>query len=530
MTTALRRLVDEDAVGQLCRRDGRMAALGSDGGSVRLDWVDEVPLLLADPAALEAVEAQARDICRRGIRHVIWAGMGGSVVTVRLLTELGFCAGGQVTVHPLDSTDPAAVNELVRRIGAVRDDVAMVAVSMGITSEEPISHLEWFMGLLTAAGLPAAEHVTVLTVEGSYLGQYASRHGLPVSTVHIGARTGFPGRMSAPATHVFLLPVALHLAAVAAGAGQLRSILRRAWDLHDLAGARDDPAGHPFVQLAAALSDRTVGGRCRLALDLPAPWRPLRIWVEQLLEQSLGKGGQGIVVTDPQPLSRDDGAVTHRMDGDVDLPRLAATFLGWQLCAAMYGYLHGINVVDEPAVETYKALTRVLRDGGDPLGAAAAGRWADRVIGPGDRLDEMAGTLHRRAADVGGYLDVTVNGELPAGAREAVADRLRALGNEVLGVAVKLRRAPAEYHVSEQSEMDGPEFVASIRVVARRYADSQLGPYSDLFLRAQAVATWQAMNDRGRPCYLVVVDEPGGFEALPTFLAELEDGVVKARW
>src|SRR5256884_1840547 len=158
--SALQQLAEDDAVGQLRRRDGLMATLGSEDGTLKLDWVEGIARLLADPAQLEEVEAEARDIWQRGIRYIIWAGMGGSVIAVRVLCDLGFCSSGdneQVTIYPLDSTDPAALNGIVRKIAEARHlplptgeelsnptflrtllhDVMMVGVAMGMTSEEP---------------------------------------------------------------------------------------------------------------------------------------------------------------------------------------------------------------------------------------------------------------------------------------------------------------------------------------------------------------------------------------------------------
>src|SRR5947208_9160030 len=159
--SALQKLIEEDAIGQLHRRDGLMATLGSEDGALKLDWVEGVARLLADPIMLEEVEAEAKDIWQRGIRHIIWAGMGGSVLTVRVLCELGFFNEQDtqqfresIAIYPLDSTDPAALNDIVRKIAAARNlvlpdgaelsnpnflrtllnDVMMIAVAMGMTS------------------------------------------------------------------------------------------------------------------------------------------------------------------------------------------------------------------------------------------------------------------------------------------------------------------------------------------------------------------------------------------------------------
>ncbi len=98
----LQQLIADDAVGQLRRRDGLMATLGSEDGALKLDWVEGIGRLLADPAMLEAVEVEARAIRNRGIRHIIWAGMGGSVLTVRVLRDLASAAARPIRHHPSD--------------------------------------------------------------------------------------------------------------------------------------------------------------------------------------------------------------------------------------------------------------------------------------------------------------------------------------------------------------------------------------------------------------------------------------------
>src|SRR5258708_31550302 len=104
-TAALTRLAHEDAVGQLRRREGTMLRLGGENGVPMLDWVDAVPRLLAEPTQLETVEQEAHRLIARGIRHIVWAGMGGSVLAVQELCALGF-VGEARGVSPLVS--PAA--------------------------------------------------------------------------------------------------------------------------------------------------------------------------------------------------------------------------------------------------------------------------------------------------------------------------------------------------------------------------------------------------------------------------------------
>src|SRR5437868_1962829 len=579
-SSALQQLIKDDAVRQLRQQQGLMATLGSEDGALKLDWVEGVQRLLADNATLEQVETEAREIWERGIRHVIWAGMGGSIMAVRVLTDLGFCSGrdkGQVTIYPLDSTDPAALNEIVRKIAEARNlalpagkassnpaflqtllsDVLMVGVSMGMTSEEPITHLTWFTDLLKQAGLRPAEHLLVMTLPGSYLDNFARERQAPSLPLQLDGGTGTGGRMSAPTTRVFLLPAALYLTRLSGDRGQLRAVLRRAWDEYNLDLATDRPADHLFAQLAAALSDASIDGACRLLLRMPEGWQPLVPWIEQLMEESLGKGNKGVVVFTEQPLNRQASASrssgtlhVHVMTG-MALPEgdnvfvlsqpslesreprerlaaLAASFLGWQLSMALYGYLQHITFAGQPGVENYKARARVLRAEDDPLKItqnwAATTTDTDPASGisysllapqgveiQGSPASVFARSLQRIiAASPGylslGYLDLTINGELPSNSIPALDADLRTVGNELLGVPVKLRRAPAAYHSTEQSEMDGPPFLVSLRVLARDHEESILGIYTDTFLCAQAVSTWQAMIEQGRPCFLLIID------------------------
>ena len=596
--SALQHLIQDDAVGQLRRREGLMATLGSENGALKLDWVEGIARLLADPRQLEEVEAEARDIWQRGIRHIIWSGMGGSVITVRVLCNLGFCRShdnGQVNIYPLDSTDPAALNDIVRTIAAAKNlavptgeeashptflrtllsDVMMVGVAMGMTSEEPITHLEWFTALLKQAGLRPAEHLLVMTLPDSYLDRFAHQQQAPSRPLQPDGGTGTGGRMSAPATRVFLLPAALYLTTHFPGqSGQLRSVLQRAWDEYNLELATSHPAEHPFVQLAAALSAQSLDGACRLLLGMPEGWQAFVSWLEQLMEESLGKGGKGIVVFDDQTLNQSapgyqqGGMLQVRVVTEVTqagedqpfllsqpslaskdphdrLAALATSFLGWQLSMALYGYLQRIQFAGQPAVENYKTRARALRTQHDPLQVASTWQPAlqdgiltllapQRAMSSNAQLhtdprrgDSAAATFARALQEAAStsYLDLTVNGDAGTGLLAVLDEHVHTIGNKLLGIPVKLRKAPADYHSTEQGEMDGPPSLVSLRLVARNSEASLLGSYTNTFLHAQAVSTWQAMMEAGRPCFLLVIDGSldDATEPLATFFSHVEE-------
>jgi hypothetical protein len=608
--TALQKLIDDDAIGQLRRRDGLMATLGSEGTELKLDWVEGVARLLADPIMLEGIETEAKNILQSGIRHIIWAGMGGSVLTVRVLCESGFFSeqanNESIAIYPLDSTDPAALNVIIRKIATTKKlelpigeeasdptflqaflkDVMMVGVAMGMTSEEPITHLEWFTDLVKQAGLLPSEHLLVMTLPGSYLDRFAHEQQAPSRPLQPDGGTGTGGRMSAPATRVFLLPAALYLTtSFPDRPGQLRQVLQHAWDEYNLELATSHLAEHPFVQLAAALSAASSEGACRLLLGMPEGWQFLVFWLEQLMEESLGKEGKGIVVFDDQLLIHaapdylQNGILHVRVVTEMTQPpedqlfllsqpslaskepqnrlaALATCFLGWQLSMALYGYLQHITFAGQPAVENYKARARALRTQHEPLQVTSNWNPALRegiltllvpytALGQStqssierqtyDSAASVFANVLQAAASTGipqknehriplSYLDVTVNGEAQASLLEVLDEHVHTIGNKLLGVPVKLRQAPAAYHSTEQSEMDGPPSLISLRLIARNTEACLLGNYNNKFLHAQAVSTWQAMMESNRPCFLLVIDGSldNAIEPLTTFFSQVE--------
>jgi hypothetical protein len=494
---------------------------------------------------------------------------------VRVLSDLGFCSGQdgeRIAIYPLDSTDPAALNEIVRKIAWAKDitlsdeqelfdppflrtlldDVMMIGVSMGMTSEEPITHMTWFTELLEKAQLLPKEHLLVMTLRGSYLDLFAHEHQVPSIPLQLDGGTGTGGRMSAPTTRVFLLPAALFLTRLSDKPDQLRTVLHQAWKEHNLDLATSQPADHAFVQLAAALSDASIDGACRMSLKLPEEWQAFVPWVEQLMEESLGKGGKGVIVFDDQtldihaPAYHTSGTLKVRIVTDPTEPQadnefvlfqpslanqepldrlaaLAASFLGWQLSMSLYGYLQRITFAGQPAVENYKSRARALRNTEDLSGILL--NWLPTLIDGPLTLFAPKGTdakaspalvfaqALQQAVAINiervrlGYLDLTINGEPPESLLSVIDVHMHTIGNELLGVPVKLRRAPAAYHSTEQSEMDGPSYLVSLRLLTRNHEEIIFGTYPDTFLNAQAVSTWQAMIEQGRTCFFLIIDE-----------------------
>ena len=588
---AIERMVRDDVLGQLLDRRGRMAELATENGDVKLDWADHVAWALDHPAAIDEVEKLAAWI-RSRFDHVIWSGMGGSVQAVHTLkglfpppprSEGGSGRGAsllppprsgegsgrgpnkadvlppprsgggsgrgaskaELSIHPLDSTDPAALNRLLRLIAPAGDLAAglsrtlMVGVSMGMTSEEPITHLIWFEGLLRANGIESpADHLLVMTLPGSYLDGFAEERGVRRESIQLDGQSHTPGRMSAPSTRVFLLPAALF------APGGVREILQRCQSEFQLQKGIAEAnrsaliRADPFSRLAAWLSTHIDAGRDMVLLDLPERWAPVAPWIEQVVEESLGKDGRGLLIFYGQDLASagrwPDRFTVLRVDegSGVDVPgrplatlhldtqagaisRLAVCaglFSGWNLAVALVGYLQGMTFAGQPAVEGYKKYARELRDapGGLPYPKDALSSDDGAVLAAAVRSFEAENRL--------AYFDLTVNAE-PAGPLWETAQRAgMRFGNSVLQRPAKIRSGPRDYHSTEQSETAGPPGLLSLRVLVSDPEPVAAGDYDSRFLHAQALGTVFAMRDAGRPVLIVTVRREDGAEALAELL------------
>lgn len=105
------------------------------------------------------------------------------------------------------------------------------------------------------------------------------------------------------------------------------------------------------------------------------------------------------------------------------------------------------------------------------------------------------------------YLDFTFNGDMTDGLRELLEHARRSLANGTLKIPAKIRTGPGDYHSTEQSEVDGPNELVSIRLVAMKHDSVAAGSYDDKFLLAQARGTWQAMEDAGRHVVMITMPE-----------------------
>ena len=417
----------------------------------RLGWLD----LPEDFAAhVDALEAFARNARGEGFTHVLLVGMGGSSLYPDVQARIFDDADG-LELHVLDSTDPAAV--LRTHHALPMDRTLLVAASKSGTTAETRAHLSYFWDVLTdLRGVEAGHQAIAITDAGSELdelGRVRSFRQVFENPRDIG------GRYSA-LSYFGLVPGVLHGADVGRQLAAARDMARaaRSPDLERNAPAR----------LGAILAAAHAAGRDKLTLLLSDAVAPFGDWVEQLVAESTGKHGVGILPVVGEPMGPpevygDDRlfvswGATAGVDALVDaghpvveLPFGGAEDLGaevfrWEFATALAGALLDINPFDQPNVASAKQATaRVLDEGLPEVEEQDAAALLDRV-GPGDYVAITA--FVDPGSDVVAQLEE---------ARVRLRDRLH--------VPVTLGIGPRYLHSTGQLHKGGPPTGVFLQVV-----------------------------------------------------------------
>lgn len=366
--------------------------------SNRLGWLDAPGTAAADVPSMEAFAAAVRG---EGLDRAVVLGMGGSSLAPDVFARLFPTAPGGLALEVLDTTEPGAVAAAAARLDPGRT-LFLVSSKSGSTAEL-VALLSFFYDRsVRALGRDGAgRRFAAITDPGSPLEGLAGSLGF--RKVFAG-RPDIGGRFSALSAFG-LLPAAL----MGLDIGRL---LERARE--EAADCRaETAAGNPGAVLGAFLGAAVRGGRDKLVLLVPPRLVPFAAWLEQLVAESTGKEGRGIVPvieTEPEAALRPgpDRMVVEIGNPSTGpaagLPRLRLAFddpydLGglfflWEFATAVAGHLSGINPFDQPDVESTKRRTREVLAAGGAGGAVPA---AVRLTGG----DPAAGEALVRSLDGG---------------------------------------------------------------------------------------------------------------------------------
>lgn len=309
----------------------------------RLGWLDVVESMVPQLPRLRACAQSVRDA---GITDVVLLGMGGSSLGPEVLRNVFGAASGFPRFRVLDSVDPDAVRDALDQAAT---SLFMLASKSGTTIEPNSMAAEAERRLRLAGITETGSRFIAITDEHTALHARALEHRFRdvfINPADIGGRYSVLSLFG-------LVPAAImgiDVDALMAAAQTMRDACRAS-----------DPRTNPGLALGAAMAAAALTGRDKLTLRMPDQLESFGLWVEQLVAESTGKQGKGVVPIAGEPLEVPLG--DDRFLVSVTLPTpldLGAEFFCWEVATATAGFLLDINPFDEPNVKQAKDATGAL--------------------------------------------------------------------------------------------------------------------------------------------------------------------------
>ncbi|WP_017975918.1 glucose-6-phosphate isomerase [Actinopolyspora halophila] len=516
----VQRLVNDQAASKLAAGDPTLWGTDAEEeAAARLSWTT---LHETSRGLLAEIDALRAELHEEGLHRVVLAGMGGSSLAPEVIT-----ATAETAMVVLDTTDPAQVADALE--GELDRTVVVVSSKSGTTVETDC-HRRIFEQAFSEEGIDPARRMVVVTDPGSPLQELAEESGYRKV---FAADPNVGGRYSALSAFG-LVPAGL------AGA--------------DIAGLLDDAAAafpalasddesNPAIRLSAALAAAHGNGAEKVVFaDSGSGIVGFSDWVEQLIAESTGKAGTGLLPVPvenveatgfataggeatPVAIGPPDGTASISTQGP-----LGGMMLLWEFATALAGRLIGINPFDQPDVEAAKEATRGLLDGpaGGPIATPAVVDGSIEVHPSGDWLSPGVGTVAEAlralvtAAPKSGYLAV-----------QAYLDRLDDASISVLrpelgrrsGLQTTFGWGPRFLHSTGQYHKGGHQNGVFLQVTGSPGADLDVPgrPYTLAGLqRAQALGDGQVLAQQNRPVLrLHLTDRAAGLVELVKAVQDL---------
>jgi glucose-6-phosphate isomerase len=535
---------------RLWSRDG---ALWSSSGkspeevSAWLGWLGLPTTMRERIAELERI---AREVRADGYVHAAVLGMGGSSLAPELFSRVfGDAMGGAapgsggLELRILDSTHPDAVRGF-REWAESGRTILCVSSKSGSTTEPNAFHAAM------SAHAPALDFIAI-TDPGTVLADLARSQGFRAI---VEGPPDVGGRYSA--LSVFgLLPATFH-------GVDLDGLLARAARMAD--ACHRPAADNPGLQLGAAIGEAALAGRDKLTILTSPRLKSLGDWIEQLVAESTGKAGRGVIpiVREPAGAAPDYGAdrqfVSIGLAGDLDPARsrlvgeleelghpcvhlelvdrleVGAEFVRWEVATAAVGMILAIDPFDQPNVQEAKDATRALldafrRDGALPQPAPLVAEPGMAAYGDPATLGEepvtVDGALRAllEAGSAGDYFALLAY--LPADPdTDELLQRLRSMVRDRTRIATTLGYGPRFLHSTGQLHKGGPASGVYLQITADPRRDLPIPGWPESFgtlIAAQAAGDLASLQRRGRRVLrLHLADPAAGLARLETMMDE----------
>lgn len=526
-----------------------------------MGWTD---LASNPPYSLADIQAFADSIIEQGLKTVVLIGQGGSTQAPMTITKYNKPDSSRIVFKTLDSDSPVRVRAILAE--AKPETTLFVISSKSGGTIEPRLALRAVRDAVGDA-LPEEElvqHLVAITDPGSDLERQAREEGWAAV---LPGEPSVGGRFSA--LSVFgLLPAAL------VGI-DLEELLEHAVEAEQRCS--EDAIDNPAIGLAAFLYDNYLQGRNKFSFLTPKRGRVLGLWIEQLVAESLGKDGQGIlpnIEIDSLLLTNDPGdrsVIMYQTKTDLwderknfemslsyidpTIPRanfkidsveeLAEHFVMWEYAVAMCGYLMKVCPFDQPDVASAKAAVLDILHEGQPacdfvqdfVDGVHMGEAEVRLSPCLSGCTDLRGALRGLFADVRSGDFFALNAFLPftgEGRREAL-EAVRHGVAERLGVASCLEVGPRYLHSTGQLHKGGPNTGVFLILSADELKDVPLSGCEAESLgalaKAQATGDLVTLAARGRRCLHLHLPDNSGvtLRALASVVNEVLDDLVAQR-
>ena len=500
-------------------------------------WLGWLHIVEQELAEVDRLDGLAQDVKQRGFTDVVLLGMGGSSLGPEVLGETFGRQSGWPRFHMLDSTDPAQIETIERAIDLGK--TLFIVSSKSGSTLEPNIFMDYFLdrvGAVRGKG-KVGEHFVAVTDPGSSLERRAKQlrfahifHGIP----SIGGRYSVLSKFGlVPATAMGL---------------DIRRLLETTQQMERVCGPDVPPAENPGVQLGVAMGvAATRFGRDKVTIIASPGIADLGAWLEQLLAESTGKHGRGLIPLAGEPLTTPERYGSDRffayleLDGQADpsqrqamealeraghpvvrigvkdIWHIGQEFFRWEIATAVAGAIIGIDPFDQPDVEASKdktsALTKeyekshslpkqepMFRENGlalyaDPRNAAELGQH-NTLSG---YLKSHFGRVHAgaKSGDYVALLAYIQRNDANTRALTAMRTRIR----DKTHAATCLGFGPRFQHSTGQAYKGGPNSGVFLQVTCDDPADIEVPDHSYSFgvvKAAQARGDFEVLGDHGR--------------------------------
>ena len=542
-------------VGKLWARDPSLWT-GADEG----DWLGWLGIVEDQLTHAERLTNLGEEVRAAGFRDAVVLGMGGSSLCPEVLAITFGAQPDSPRLHVLDSTDPAQIKTLGGKVDPA-STLFIVSSKSGSTLEPNIFKQYFFERVKEAVGAnQAGNHFIAVTDPGSKLQKVAEDDGF--RHIFHGAPS-IGGRYSA-LSDFGMVPAAVMGIDVA-------RFLERAHKMALACSPRQPAEDNPGVVLGSILGSAAKQGRDKVTIVAsPGVW-DLGAWLEQLLAESTGKQGKGLIPVDREPLgspetygndrlfvyvrlesapdSSQDRAVEALANAGHPVVRIPVTdaydlggeFFRWEIATAVAGSLIGINPFDQPDVEASKIATRALTDeyektgslpGETPLlDADGLKLFADNENA--SSLSSAAGTdsslvgylrAHLNRLGAGDYLGLLAYVEMNE-THEQKLQEIRQAVRDSKHVATCVGFGPRFLHSTGQAYKGGPNSGVFLQVTSDEAADLAVPGQKYTFgvvKASQARGDFQVLAERNRRALRVHLgaDVAAGLSKLQSAIAQ----------